>query len=236
MGKRSEALAVRLEAGAAALASFAATLSETEWQTRLPGDGRKVGVVVHHVASVYPIEIQLAQALAAGNAITAVTWERGEAAMNHDHAEKQDGVTREAALALLATNSAVAAAALRALGDEELDRAAPGFAQQRRSAHVPVHGGGSCGAPQLSPPGKDQGRAGAQFSVFSCHLEQVWPTLHLAPVLCLNASPLRVVPRERFPVGKYASPAQVGSSLLCPGDVVWSVVECAEHRAETADC
>jgi hypothetical protein len=29
-----------------------------------PGDGRKVGVVVHHVASVYPIEIQLAQTLA----------------------------------------------------------------------------------------------------------------------------------------------------------------------------
>ncbi len=124
MGKRSEALAVRLEAGAAALASFAATLSETEWQTRLPGDGRKVGVVVHHVASVYPIEIQLAHVLGAGNAITAVTWDAVHA-MNHDHGEKHGGVTREAALALLTTNSADAAAAIRALSDEELDRAAP---------------------------------------------------------------------------------------------------------------
>jgi hypothetical protein len=124
MEKRSEALAVRLEAGAAALASFAATLTEAEWQTRLPKDGRKVGVVVHHVASVYPIEIQLAQALAGGNAITGVTWDVVKT-MNHDHSEKHDGVTREAALDLLATNSAAAAKAIRALSNEELDRAAP---------------------------------------------------------------------------------------------------------------
>ena len=37
-----------------------------EWQTRLPKDGRKIGVVVHHVATMYPLEIKLAQALAAG--------------------------------------------------------------------------------------------------------------------------------------------------------------------------
>jgi len=124
MKKRSEALAARLEAGAEALASFASTLTETEWQTRLPGDGRKIGVVVHHVASVYPIEIQLAQALAGGNAITAVTWDAVKT-MNHDHSKEQDGVTREAALSLLAGNSAAAAAAIRALSDEELDCAAP---------------------------------------------------------------------------------------------------------------
>ncbi len=41
MNKRSEALAARLEAGATALADFASTLSDAEWQTRLPKDGRK---------------------------------------------------------------------------------------------------------------------------------------------------------------------------------------------------
>jgi hypothetical protein len=61
---RSEALATRLEAGASALAGFAKTLSEAEWQTRLPKDGRKIGVVVHHVTSVYPVEIHLASSLA----------------------------------------------------------------------------------------------------------------------------------------------------------------------------
>jgi len=124
MNKRSEALAARLEAGATALAAFAATLSETEWRTRLPHDGRKVGVVVHHVASVYPIEIHLAHSLAAGQPITGVTWDAVDA-MNRDHAKENDGVTKEATLALLAKNSAAAAAAIRDLSDEQLDRAAP---------------------------------------------------------------------------------------------------------------
>lgn len=124
MSNRSEALAARLEAGATALAAFAARLSETEWQTPVPHDGRKIGVVVHHVASVYPIEIQLARTLAAGQPITSVMWDAIHA-MNRDHAKENDGATKEATLALLADNSAAAAAAIRALSDAELDRAAP---------------------------------------------------------------------------------------------------------------
>ena len=124
MNKRSEALAARLEAGAAALAAFAGTLSEAEWHTRLPKDGRKIGVVVHHVANMYPIEIQLASLLASGQPITGVTWDV-VANINRDHAKETDAITKEAALALLKTNSAAAAAAVRALGDEQLDRAAP---------------------------------------------------------------------------------------------------------------
>jgi hypothetical protein len=123
MSFRSEALATRLEAGATALAAFAATLSESEWQARIPHDGRKIGVVVHHVASVYPIEIHLAQLLGAGQPITDVTWDAIHT-MNSNHAKENDGVTKDAALALLASNSAAAAAAIRALGDVELDRAA----------------------------------------------------------------------------------------------------------------
>jgi len=121
---RSEALAARLEAGAAALAAFATSLSEIEWEMRLPKDGRKVGVVVHHVASMYPVEIHLASLLAAGKPIADLTWEAVDA-INRDHARDNDGVTKEAALALLVANSAAAAAAIRAFTDEELDRAAP---------------------------------------------------------------------------------------------------------------
>ena len=124
MNNRSEVLAARLESGAAALAAFAATLSEAEWQTCVPKDGRKVGVVVHHVASVYPVEIHLARLLAAGQPVKGVTWD-SVATMNRDHAREHDGVTKEAALALLATKSSAAAAAIRTLSDEDLDRAAP---------------------------------------------------------------------------------------------------------------
>ena len=40
-----------------------------------PYDGRKVGVVIHHVASMYPLEIQLAQKPASGAPVTRMTWE-----------------------------------------------------------------------------------------------------------------------------------------------------------------
>ncbi|MEO8679385.1 MAG: DinB family protein [Vicinamibacterales bacterium] len=121
---RANALAEALEQGVNALVAFAGTLTEAEWQARIPHDGRKVGVVVHHVASVYPIEIQLAQTVAAGKPVEGVTWDVVHA-MNAGHAKEQDAVTKEAAIAALRANSAAAAAAIRALSDEELDRTMP---------------------------------------------------------------------------------------------------------------
>ena len=72
---RAKALADRLEHGAHALATFARALTDAQWRTPVLRDGRKIGVVVHHVASVYPIEIQLAQTLAAGKPVTGVTMD-----------------------------------------------------------------------------------------------------------------------------------------------------------------
>ena len=121
---RANALADRLEEGARALASFASSLTDAEWNSTVPKDGRKIGVIVHHVASVYPIEVELAQTLAGGKPMTGVTMD-GIHQMNAGHAKDHDAVTREAALDLLQRNSEAAAAAIRALSDEELDRAAP---------------------------------------------------------------------------------------------------------------
>jgi len=124
VSQRANALAERLEQGARALAAVAGALTDAEWQTRLPKDGRKIGVVVNHVATMYPIEIQLAQALAGGNPVTGVTWDVVNQ-INAENAKEYDAVTKEAALDLLQRNSTAAAAAIRALTDEELDRAAP---------------------------------------------------------------------------------------------------------------
>jgi DinB superfamily len=122
-GSRANALAARLEQGAAALEAMTRALTNEEWQTRIPGDGRTVGVVVHHVATMYPLEIQLAQALAAGKPIAGVTWDVVNE-LNAAHARDNSGVTAEAAVDLLLRNSTAAAAAIRALTDAELDRAA----------------------------------------------------------------------------------------------------------------
>ncbi len=123
MSQRTEALARRLEQGASALAELAASLTDTQWQARIPKDGRKVGVVVHHVASMYPLEIELAQVLAAGKPVEGVTWD-AVAELNAKHARENDAVTKDATLALLKQNSAAAATAIRHLRDEELDQAA----------------------------------------------------------------------------------------------------------------
>jgi len=124
MSKRSNALADRLEQGARTLGDFAASLSDAEWQTRVPHDGRKIGVVVHHVASVYPLEIQLAQAVASGKPVVGLTAETIND-MNARHAGENDDIAQETTLELLRANSTAAAAALRALSDEDLDQAVP---------------------------------------------------------------------------------------------------------------
>jgi len=125
VGGRAESLAAHIEEGAAHLAAFAEGLSEAEWLTPVSAtDRRSVGVIVHHVAAVYPIEIQLAQAIASGKAVNDVTWE-AVAQLNAKHAQDQADVTKAEALKLLRENSHKAAAAVRAFTDEELDRAAP---------------------------------------------------------------------------------------------------------------
>jgi hypothetical protein len=120
---RANVLATTLEQGARALATLARGLSEAQWQARLPKDGRKIGVVVHHVATMYPLEIQLAQQLAAGQPITGVTWDVVHG-INAQHALDHDATTKGEALALLERNSVAAAEAIRALSDEQLDRVA----------------------------------------------------------------------------------------------------------------
>jgi hypothetical protein len=122
--QRANNLAVRLERGAEALASLAAGLSEADWKLTLSPDKRTIGVIVHHVASMYPLEIQLARVLAAGNPIEGVTSADVDR-INTQHAADFADTAREAAIDLLRRNSAAAAAAIRALSDEELDRAAP---------------------------------------------------------------------------------------------------------------
>ena len=124
-GRRAELLANRIEEGAAGLAAFAEGLSDAEWRMPMSTtDRRTVGVIVHHVASMYQIEVGLAQTVAGGKAAPEVTWEL-VADINAKHAQEQAGVTKAAALELLRRNSREAAAAVRTFTDNELDGSAP---------------------------------------------------------------------------------------------------------------
>jgi len=125
MNRRAELLAGRIEDGAAGLAAFAEGLSAAEWETPTSStDQRTVGQIVNHVALLYPIEVDLARAIASGNAVTDVTWQV-VAEMNARHAREHSRVTKAEALELLRKNSRQAADAVRTFSDAELDRAAP---------------------------------------------------------------------------------------------------------------
>jgi hypothetical protein len=122
--RRANELADRIEQGASLLAIFAEGLSDDDWSTPVSStDSRTVGVVIHHVATMYPIEINAAKAIAGGNAVTEVTWDV-VARLNAEHAIEYAGVNKAAALDLLLRNSREAAAAVRELTDGELDSAA----------------------------------------------------------------------------------------------------------------
>jgi uncharacterized damage-inducible protein DinB len=121
---RANALADRLILGAKKLANFVKGLSDTEWNQPVLGDGRTIGIVVHHVASVYPLEVELAQTLGQGNAITEVTKEAIDKA-NAEHAIENNQVDRQKTMALLRGNSENAAGTIREFTDEELDNSAP---------------------------------------------------------------------------------------------------------------
>ena len=114
---RAEALAARIEQGAAELAAFAEGLSESEWRKSCNDrDRRTLGVLVHHVGTMYPIEVEAAKAIASGKSVDDVTWEV-VAGINAKHSAEHGGVTRAQALELLRANSRAAAQAIRAFTD-----------------------------------------------------------------------------------------------------------------------
>jgi len=123
--RRAELLAGRIEEGADNLAAFVEKLSEDEWRTPITvgNDTRTIGVIVHHVASMYPIEIDAARSIAGGQAVTEVTWEV-VAQFNAKHAREHADVSKEEALELLHRNSRTASDSVRTFTDEQLDRAA----------------------------------------------------------------------------------------------------------------
>ena len=125
MRRRSELLAERIELGAAGLAAFAEGVSDADWQTPVSvTDRRSVGAVVRHVALMYPIEVEAARTIAAGNALTEVTSEVIND-INAKQAQEQPNPSKRETLDLLRQNSRAAVEAVRGLTDEELDRAAP---------------------------------------------------------------------------------------------------------------
>ena len=124
MNMRAEALAQRMEEGANMLAMMAESMTPQQWSAPVDQDGRTMGTLIHHVATMYPLEMELAQTIANGQAIAGVTWDVVDG-INAKHAHEHGAPDRMETVALLRKNSSSAAAATRAISDEQLDIAVP---------------------------------------------------------------------------------------------------------------
>jgi hypothetical protein len=122
MTTRANVLADRIELGAESLANLVEGLSDSEWEMVIPGEERKVGVLVHHVASSYQAEIDLASQISEGKPIIGVTSEEIDG-INADHARDYAQVNKQDVLKLLHENSKEASDRVRKFTDVELDQA-----------------------------------------------------------------------------------------------------------------
>lgn len=124
--QRAQLLADNLLRGTKLLANFASNLTEEEWHSPVDvnGDSRTYGLVIHHVASVYPVEIQLARVIASGNPILDVTV-AGINEMNAQHANEFALVEKDETLRLLKNNSEEAAKSIREFSNEQLQNCQP---------------------------------------------------------------------------------------------------------------
>ncbi len=120
MGRRAEILADRVAQGAERLATFAESLTDAQWKAPVPPDGRAVGLLIHHVGSVYPLEVEIARKLGGGEAVAGVTW--GDiAAMNAKHSKEHANAGRTETADLVRKNGKAAADAVAQFSDAQLD-------------------------------------------------------------------------------------------------------------------
>ena len=123
MNNRVNALANRVIQGGEALATFLETISDDEFVTIIPNEKRALGILAHHVAVSYPVEVDLASQLASGKPITGVTWDVIDG-INADHARDTNQVNRQEVIELIRANAREAAERIRKFTDNELDQSA----------------------------------------------------------------------------------------------------------------
>ena len=121
MSERARALADDFEQANGELARLIEELSDAQWVTRTEGEGWSVAVTARHIAGAHAFIAERIKAIAEGQPLPPMP-PGGIDASNARDAERYADVTRDEVLSLLRTNGAEAAAVVRGLSDEQLDR------------------------------------------------------------------------------------------------------------------
>ncbi len=120
MSERARTLAERFEQANRELIHTVEGLSDAQWRTKTAGEGWSVAVVAHHVAGGHAALSGLVQKIA--NAEPVAVDMDALHKRNAEHAVQHAHTTKAETLALLRQNGAAATAAVRGLGDAQLDR------------------------------------------------------------------------------------------------------------------
>lgn len=124
MSERAHDLADRFEQANEELIAFARGLSETQWRTLCPREGRTVGAVVYHIAEGHALTTEVARSIALGEPLPEGLVQSNEEAdlKNARQAKEHAGCTREETVELLRQNGSTAIRLVRRLTDEQLER------------------------------------------------------------------------------------------------------------------
>ena len=127
MGARSETLARQFEARAQDAAAEIEKIGEGDWRKVTEAEQWTVGVTAHHLAGAFEAVAGIATRLAAGQSMGNFNRAMLDE-MNARHAREHAGASRAETLALYRKGVASAAATIRGMSDEQLDRSGTVFA------------------------------------------------------------------------------------------------------------
>jgi DinB superfamily len=127
MGARSDTLARQFEAKAQEAAAEIEKISESDWKKVTEAEKWSVGVTAHHLAGAFEAVAGIATTLAAGGSMGNFNRAMLDE-LNARHAKDHAGATKAETLTLYRKGVASAAATVRGLTDEQLDRRGTVFA------------------------------------------------------------------------------------------------------------
>jgi hypothetical protein len=120
---RAQELAATFERANETVIAAIERCSDEQLRTVCDGEGWPVVVTAHHIALSYQPIADLARQIGTGGPVPPLTMEQLDQ-MNAEHARECANVSREETVALLRREAAAAAASVRGLSDEQLDRSA----------------------------------------------------------------------------------------------------------------
>lgn len=123
MAERAGTLTERFEQANQELIQAVERCSDAQWRATTSAEGWSVGVVAHHLAEGHKAIAGLIQAAASGQPLAMLTMEMLDQ-RNAEHAKQHANSMRTETLELLRQNAALAAATVRGLTDDQLDRIA----------------------------------------------------------------------------------------------------------------